>query len=171
MDELELIEIEAVSDTPIMALTTLLSKVYEELIGKMSKDPFLNQKATRFILAVLSKQDGLTQNDLVRVTHMKGSTISVTLSKLEEEGMILRKDDSYDMRCTRVYLTEKGYDLAKHRLEILKKIEQSAKKDITPKELRDATYVLETFLKNLLENKNKAWFSSLIFIEFNYFLL
>jgi DNA-binding MarR family transcriptional regulator len=60
------------------------------------------------------------------------------------------------MRCSRVYLTEKGYDLAKYRLEILKKLEQNAKKDITPKELRDATYVLETFLKNLMENKNKA---------------
>lgn len=170
MDEIELIEIEAASDTPIMTLTTLLSKVYEEQIAKMTKDPFLNQKATRFILAVLSKQDGLTQNDLVRVTHMKGSTISVTLSKLEEDGIVTRKNDVYDMRCSRVYLTEKGYDLAKYRLEILKKLEQNAKKDITPKELRDATYVLETFLKNLMENKNKAWLSSLIFVIFLLFV-
>lgn len=153
MNEIELIEIESFSDTPIMALTTLLSKIYDEQFAEITKDPLLNQKATRFILAVLSKQEGLTQNDLVRVTHMKGSTISITLAKLEEKGMIIRKDDSYDMRCTRVYLTENGIKLAEKRLDIIKIIEKKGKKNITPKELKDATFVLETFLKNLLDNK------------------
>ncbi len=153
MDEFELIEYEAASDTPVMALTTLLSKIYEEQIAKKTNDVFLNQKATRFILAVLSKHEGLTQNDLVRVTHMKGSTISVTLAKLEEKEMVLRKEDNYDMRCIRVYLTDKGRELAEERLLILKSIENEGKRNITPKELKEATFVLETFLKNLLENK------------------
>ena len=94
MDEFELVKYEATSNTPIISLSTLLSKVYEEKISEITNDKFLNQKATRFILAVLSRENGLTQNDLVRVTHMKGSTISITLSKLEEKGMILRKDDN-----------------------------------------------------------------------------
>lgn len=153
MDEFELIEIESYSNTPIMALTTLLSKIYDEQFTEITKNPFLNQKATRFILAVLSRQEGLTQNDLVRVTHMKGSTISVTLEKLEEKGMVIRKEDQYDKRCTRVYLTDKGIDLADKRLEIIKTIEDKGKKNITPNELKQATYVLETFLKNLLEEK------------------
>lgn len=153
MDELELIEIESYSNTPIMALTTLLSKIYDEKFSEITNDPFLNQKATRFILAVLSRQEGQTQNDLVRVTHMKGSTISVTLAMLEEKGMVERKSDSYDKRCTRVYLTDKGFELAKKRLEVIKYIEDIGKKNITINELKEATYVLETFLKNLIENK------------------
>lgn len=153
MDELDLVEIESYSNTPIMALTTLLSKIYDEKFSEITKDPFLNQKATRFILAVLSRQDGQTQNDLVRVTHMKGSTISVTLANLEEKGMIVRKNDEYDKRCMRVYLTDKGFDLAEKRKEIISSIENIGKKNITLNELKEATYVLETFLKNLLENK------------------
>lgn len=153
MDEFELVKYEATSNTPIISLSTLLSKVYEEKISEITNDKFLNQKATRFILAVLSRENGLTQNDLVRVTHMKGSTISITLSKLEEKGMILRKDDGYDMRCLRVFLTEKGYDLASKHREVLNTVESNARKDITPNELKQAIYVLETYLNTLLENK------------------
>jgi DNA-binding MarR family transcriptional regulator len=153
MDEFELVKYEATSNTPVISLSTLLSKVYEEKISEITNDKFLNQKATRFILAVLSRENGLTQNDLVRVTHMKGSTISITLSKLEEKGMILRKDDGYDMRCLRVFLTEKGYDLASKHREVLNTVESNARKDITPNELKQAIYVLETYLNTLLENK------------------
>ena len=153
MDEFELVKYEATSNTPIISLSTLLSKVYEEKISEITNDKFLNQKATRFILAVLSRENGLTQNDLVRVTHMKGSTISITLSKLEEKGMILRKDDGYDMRCLRVFLTDKGYDLASKHREVLNTVESNARKDITPNELKQAIYVLETYLNTLLENK------------------
>ena len=153
MDEFELVKYEATSNTPIISLSTLLSKVYEEKISEITNDKFLNQKATRFILAVLSRENGLTQNDLVRVTHMKGSTISITLSKWEEKGMILRKDDGYDMRCLRVFLTEKGYDLASKHREVLNTVESNARKDITPNELKQAIYVLQTYLNTLLENK------------------
>jgi len=154
MNEFELVDIETSSDSPVMSLTTLLSKIYEEQISKITDDVFLNQKATRFILAVLSKQEAITQNDLVRVTHMKGSTISVTISKLEEKGMIFRKADNYDMRCVRVFLTEKGKELSEKRNNILKEIENKGKKNLTPKEIKEAVFVLETFLKNLLDNNN-----------------
>ncbi len=152
MNEFELVDKEAVSSTPIISLTNLLSKVYEEQIAKISKDEFLNQKASRFILEVLVKQDGQTQNELVRVTHLKGSTISVTLAKLEEKGIVSRITDSYDMRCIRVYLTEKGKDLCEKRNDILKQIDEIGKKNLTPKEIKDAIFVLENYLNNLLEN-------------------
>ena len=153
MNEFELVDIETSSESPVMALTTLLSKIYEEQISELTNDVFLNQKATRFILAVLSKQEAITQNDLVRVTHMKGSTISVTIGKLEQKGMIYRKADNYDMRCVRVFLTEKGKELSEKRNDILKEIENKGKKNLTPREIKEAVFVLETYLKNLLENK------------------
>ena len=153
MDEFELVTIESHSETPLVALTTLLSKIYEEQVNELSNDDFLNQKATRFILAVLSKQDGITQNDLVRVTHMKGSTISITVTKLEAKGMIFRKGDDYDKRCMRVYLTEKGRELSEKRNDILKQVESKGIKTLTPKEIKEAVFVLETYLKNLLEDR------------------
>ena len=151
MNENELVELEAYSSTPVISLTNLLTKIYEESVSSLTKDSFLNQKATRFILSVLSKKGGLTQNDLVRITHMKGSTISVTLSKLEEEGMIERKSDSYDNRCIRVYLTDDGIKLNQRREEILDILEQKGKRGITPKEIKEAVFVLSTYLNNLLE--------------------
>ena len=43
MDEFELVKYEATSNTPIISLSTLLSKVYEEKISEITNDKFLNQ--------------------------------------------------------------------------------------------------------------------------------
>jgi DNA-binding MarR family transcriptional regulator len=151
MDEIELIEIEAASDTPIMTLTTLLSKVYEEQIAKMTKDPFLNQKATRFILAVLSKQDGLTQNDLVRVTHMKGSTISVTLSKLEEEGLIRRFRSEMDGRVHMVQLSTKGRERAERFRRERRSREKMMAAYLSEEERKEFVRLADKIAEGLLE--------------------
>ena len=156
MTEFELVDIESASDTPIISLTNLLSKIYEEQVAELADDNFLNQKATNFILSVLIKQDALTQNELVKVTHMKGSTISVTIAKLEEKEIVCRKLDGYDKRCVRVYLTEKGRELCEKRNIILKQIDDVGKKNLTPREIKEAIFVLENYLKNLLDKSKKS---------------
>ena len=65
----------------------------------------------RQMLMFLSFQDGVTQIDLVRASHFKAPTVSVTLKKMEEEGLVRREADAVDMRQTRVYLTDKGREL------------------------------------------------------------
>ena len=67
----------------------------------------------RRIVFHLSHNECLTQNELVKLTHMKAPSISVQLQKMEQEKLITRKTDEKDMRKSYIYLTEKGRECKK----------------------------------------------------------
>ncbi len=142
------------SDSSIATITlvNMLAKVFEERVSTLTENEFLNQKASRFILFTLAINDGISQNDIVRATHLKGSTISVALSKLEKEGYVKRVNDLYDQRQIRVYLTEKGSNLNEERRNLIESLDKKALKGITAKEEKNAAFVLATMIKNLTEN-------------------
>ena len=136
----------------ILSLASLLEKIFDEELSKRSKSKILNQRASRYILLTLSVEDGVTQNQLVRTTHLKGSTISIALEKMENEGLVKREQDPYDGRQIRVYLTVKGYDMKKSIDESIKEIEKKALDGILPKDLSRATEVLSSIINNLEDN-------------------
>ena len=55
----------------------------------------------RRILFHLAHEDGVTQLQLVKLTHLTPPTISVSLAKMEKEGLVKRVADTKDMRGTR----------------------------------------------------------------------
>ena len=137
-----------------ITLANMLAKVFEETVVEISDNEFLNQKASRFILFTLGVNDGITQNDIVRATHLKGSTISVALSKMEKAGYVVRENDSYDQRQIRVYLTEEGMKLNEKRRNMIDELEKKAFKGLTLKEEKNAAFVLATMIKNLTDTNN-----------------
>jgi len=60
------------------------------------------------ILRALWEQDGLTHTELSRHSHVRPSTISTTIQRMEKAGLVERKHDVEDQRVSRVYLTEAG---------------------------------------------------------------
>lgn len=66
------------------------------------------KNAYRTILSQLYVKDGGTQLSLAEKTGMKAPTISITLRKMEKDGLVDRVVDEKDLRKTHVYLTEKG---------------------------------------------------------------
>ena len=136
---------------PTITLVNMLAKIFEERVSEITNNDFLNQKASRFILFTLGINDGISQNDIVRATHLKGSTISVALSRLEKEGYVKRLNDTYDQRQIRVYLTEQGERLNRERNQLIEDMQKKAFKGLTLKEEKNAAFVLATMIKNLTE--------------------
>lgn len=60
------------------------------------------------ILRALWGQDGLTHTELGRHAHVRPSTISTTIQRMEKAGLVERRHDAEDQRVSRVYLTEAG---------------------------------------------------------------
>jgi DNA-binding MarR family transcriptional regulator len=63
------------------------------------------------ILRALGKQDGLTHTDLSERAHVRPSTITTTIQRMEKAGLVECKHDAEDQRISRVYLTQVGHAL------------------------------------------------------------
>jgi DNA-binding MarR family transcriptional regulator len=81
---------------------------------------------------------------------MKGSTVSVAISKMESMGFIKRVDSTSDKRATRVFLTEKGYNHSKKTKDILDRQERNLMQGIAPNDAKKAFDVLEIILEHLV---------------------
>lgn len=132
----------------ILSLINWLGKVFEEEISKRIDNKLISQKAVRYILLTLSVNDGVSQNDIVRSTFLKGSTISLALNKMEKDGIVVRVPDTYDQRQVRVYLTESGEQLKLKIDEIMADINKVALENISDKEEKIAFDVVYKMINN-----------------------
>lgn len=86
------------------------------------------------LLFSLSKRDGQSQKELAEKLHIKASTITVMLNRLEKANLIERQPDHNDRRVSRVYLTEKGKKTSLEVKKTLKRIEEEAFSGLTVEE-------------------------------------
>ncbi len=106
--------------SPMMLINEVSRLMGEKFREKYDRHPVMHRSG-RILLIELSKKDGRTQLDLANATHLKAPTISVALQKLEREGYVSRRPYEYDLRATRVFLTERGRaldtDIKQHIME------------------------------------------------------
>lgn len=105
----------------------------------------------RQILRHLARKDGVTQIDLVRSTHLKAPTISVTLKKMEEEELVRRVTDEKDQRQTHVYLTEKGRKMERAFFEKIMETEDILLRGVSAEEKETLCVLLKKVRTNILD--------------------
>ncbi len=102
----------------------------------------------RRIVFHLSHNDGLTQNELAKLTHMKAPSISVQLQKMEQEKLITRETDEKDLRKSYIHLTEKGRECEKFFISKCKETEKVMFENFSEDEL----HILKGYLKRITNN-------------------
>ena len=132
-----------------------ISKVFDDIMSKCPENLFFTDKTPRLILMMLSFKDGMTQSELVQATHMKGSTVSIALNKMESMGFVKRVDNPADKRSYRIFPTEKGINFNDSIEKTLKEKDSLSVKGISPREIKSAINVLDSVLDNLLEELNE----------------
>ena len=95
--------------TPPMVVNEI-TRLFQARMRRQDPEGLLSQDSARLIMRSLSHRDGKSQLELVRETHLKAPTVSVTLRRLEEEGVVRRESDPIDGRVTRVYLSARGVE-------------------------------------------------------------
>ena len=94
----------------------------------------------------ISKFEGITAGNLAASLHVRPSSLTSMLIKLENDGLIERKKDETDSRAIRVYLTEKGKE------EIRKEHDQHRAKydflaeELTPEETEEFCRVAQKII-------------------------
>ena len=71
-------------------------------------DPLGLHRGQPFILAILWREEGLTQSQLAEHVMISPPSMSHALQRLEDAGYVERRPDPRDDRVQRVYLTDAG---------------------------------------------------------------
>ncbi len=139
--------------TPMM----VLNEVSHLMINRIqrSHDELFVQRSIRLLIMELARRDGRTQLELVRATHLKAPTVSVAMQKLEKEGIVTRRPDEYDLRATRVFLTEKGRELDDQTRRSIHESEEFAMSKLDEKEREEFLQLLCKIRETLLADKEQ----------------
>jgi len=132
---------------PISLIGELSKKITDKTSPYFPKDDI--PKGEKLVLQCLINKDGVTQLDIVRFTGFKPPTISIMLHKMEEEGLVTRKPDEYDLRAMRVYITDDGRAEYSKAVKIVNAIESKLMYNITDEEKRSLESVLKKIKSNL----------------------
>ena len=142
------------SPTPPMLIGEI-ARLFHAQMRSYETDSIMTQESVRLILRELGHCDGCSQLDLVHKTHLKPPTVSVTLTKLEENGLVVRRRDEMDQRMIRVYLSPKGQE--HHHLvhKRLHTVDQLLMQGFDKEETEQLVQFLVRMRNNILSSKTE----------------
>ncbi len=137
------------AEVPLSMLVSEISKLFHYTVRISMESRGVSAGAMR-ILFHLSHHDGITQRRIVELAHLSAPTVSVTLTKMEAQGLLSRSCSSTDMRETLVYLTEKGREYSALMRETLRAGDAAMIRGMQPEDVARLREGLQTIRKNLL---------------------
>lgn len=139
--------------TTLMKLNDVAKKFKDYM--RTESDKIGLKCAYRPILFHLIMNEGLTQAEIAEKTLLKAPTISLTLQKMEYEGLVIRKTSEIDQRHTRVFSTQKGIEIFEKSHQIAGCLESRIISHLTDDEKQIANDIIEKILKATLEEVEK----------------
>lgn len=103
-----------------------------------------------FILISLWSENGQRQNDIAKSLNLSAPTVNKMIKSLVDARFLKSQKDETDGRATRIWLTEKGFDIRPKVEEIWKDLERDVYSNLTDTEKIVLYQLLEKTLKNLL---------------------
>jgi DNA-binding MarR family transcriptional regulator len=103
-----------------------------------------------WVLAFLSRRDGMTQTALAADLDLTKVAIGGLINRLEESGLIDRRGDASDGRARRVYLTRSGSRMVATIRVNVESVERDILDDISEDDFTRTAATLVTIKKRLL---------------------
>lgn len=125
----------------IFMLICDVQKIFHNHMRKVSDENNI-VNCYRPIVFFLSHHDGMTQLDIVKKTRLKAPTISLALRKMEQEGLVERRNDKDDARKVCVYLTDAGYAYDEKMKSLFKNAENQILSKFNEEDKREMERVL-----------------------------
>lgn len=109
-----------------------------------------------WVLSELGRNDGISQLGLARLTRLSAPTVSVAITKMENDGLVRREPDPQDMRQMKVFLTEKGRESMLKVRKAFREADSLLAAGLTEEELGVLMPLLRKLLVHYLEEEDKA---------------
>ena len=85
-------------------------------------------------LLALWDKDGLTQKELLALLDIEQATLANTLTRMERDGLITRKEHPADARARTIHLTEKVRAIRDSAYKVAMEVNEDALSDFSDKE-------------------------------------
>ena len=109
------------------------------------------------IMFVLWQNDGISIKELAKKTHLKKSTLTSMLDRLEKMGYIRRQRSKKDRRKILIKRTEKDRTMEKEYVEVSEEITRLYYNGFSKSQIVDFEKDLERILNNLVEFERNAY--------------
>ena len=126
------------------------AKLYRDRMRRLSEQDGLPSSYRMLIFHLARMEPGVTQLDLVKAAHLKPPTVSVTLQKMERDGLVTRQSNESDMRQTLVYLTDKGKAIDERIRVMHEEADTAALQGLSDSEIETLSLLLNKVIDNLL---------------------
>jgi MarR family transcriptional regulator, organic hydroperoxide resistance regulator len=106
------------------------------------------------LLMHLHDRDGQTQSDLLASVGLDHSTVSKSLRRMQEAGLIVREPADHDRRVLVVQLTEKGRAMREPLAAMWRSLEEVTTRNLSPRQagsLMNAAYAVVDAINNRAE--------------------
>ncbi len=143
-----------IKNAPPSMLINELSKLFNDRM-RQKTEALGMADGWRRMLFHLSHNESLTQLELARRTHLSTPAVSVTLQKMESEGLVTRKADPNDQRAIRVRLTEAGHEADRKVVNAIRETEREMLEGVTEEEFHSIRPTLEKLYYNLAAGREK----------------
>jgi len=110
------------------------------------------------LLLTVNSESGLSQKELANKLFVSAPTITVSMKRLENSGLIEKRPDEKDARIMRVYITQKGIETAQELRRITERLEEEMFDGFTTEEKIIFRRLLLQIRDNLIKNSDKKDF-------------
>lgn len=100
----------------------------------------------------ISKSESITQKDLASYMHIRESTMTGLLDRLQRDGLIERKVNSEDMRKKSIYLSQKGKKKLREIEDIAIDFVKCSESDLSEEDIRKFKEIITK-----MENSTNKW--------------
>ena len=133
----------------INQIQKISSRKFNELLKEKNIDEFNGSQGV--ILYSLWNNKELTIKEIGKITGLAKTSLTSMLDRMEEKGLIRRKDNSEDKRSIKIMLTDKAKELEKDYNDISNKMSNTFYKNFSDKEIKEIENYLERIISNLEE--------------------
>ena len=103
-----------------------------------------------WVLAYLSRQDGMTQSQLAEELDLGKVAIGGLIDRLEKSGLVRRDADASDRRVNRVFLEPKSKQLIARMRKVSHRMNEEILSGLADEKLESTALTLDAMKRNLL---------------------
>jgi DNA-binding MarR family transcriptional regulator len=127
-----------------------LARTHRAYAAKLLRDLGLYPGQEHLLMQLLDR-DGQSQSELLAAVGLDHSTVSKSLKRMQDAGLVVREKSPDDRRAMRVYLTEAGQAMRGRLEEMWSTLEEASVSSLTDQQIEDFIATGESIRKTIMQ--------------------